>query len=87
MRSFLANLITESVKRWTREPKLPANERKTKMAAKVDKEKCVGCGACKEACPGEAIEIKDGKAVVDEDKCLSCGACEGECPQEAIKVE
>ena len=57
------------------------------MAAKVDKEKCVGCGACQEACPGEAIEIKDGKAVVDEDKCLSCGACEGECPQEAIKVE
>ncbi|MBR4674163.1 MAG: 4Fe-4S binding protein [Victivallales bacterium] len=57
------------------------------MAAKVDKEKCVGCGACKDACPAEAIEIKDDKATVDADKCLSCGACEGECPQEAIKVE
>ena len=57
------------------------------MAAKVDMEKCVGCGSCKDACPAEAIEIKDDKAKVDADKCLSCGACEGECPMEAIKVE
>ncbi len=57
------------------------------MAAKVDSEKCLGCEACKNACPAEAIEMKDGKAFVDEDKCLSCGACEGECPAEAIKVE
>ena len=57
------------------------------MAAKVDSEKCLGCEACKSACPAEAIEMKDGTAFVDEDKCLSCGACEGECPAEAIKVE
>ncbi|MDD3953164.1 MAG: 4Fe-4S binding protein [Lentisphaeria bacterium] len=57
------------------------------MAAVVDKEKCVGCGACVGACPVEAIKIENEKAVVDADTCVSCGACEGECPTGAITIE
>ena len=57
------------------------------MAAKVDAEQCVGCETCKGACPAEAIEMVDGKAVIKEDACLSCGACAGECPVGAITVE
>ncbi len=57
------------------------------MPAQVDLEKCSGCGDCVEACPLEAIEIQDEKAVVDEDTCGDCGACVDVCPNEAITVE
>lgn len=57
------------------------------MAAKVDADTCTGCGECVEACPLEAIEIKEEIAVVDEDTCSDCGACVDVCPTEAITVE
>lgn len=57
------------------------------MAAKVDADKCVGCGPCAEACPVEAIKIENNVAVVDADTCIDCGACAGECPSEAITVD
>ena len=53
------------------------------MARKVDEAKCVGCGACADACPAEAIAVAD-KATIDAAKCVDCGACEGACPAEAI---
>lgn len=56
------------------------------MPAKVDAEKCTGCGACTDACPVEAIKVED-VALVDEEACLDCGSCESECPNEAIRVE
>ncbi len=56
------------------------------MAAKVDKEKCVGCETCVSACPVTAISMADGKAQVKESDCIECGACVGECPAEAISL-
>ena len=55
--------------------------------ARVDKELCIGCGACEGTCPVGAISEKDGKYVIDPDVCLSCGACEGVCPVGAPKAE
>ena len=57
------------------------------MSAKVDTEKCTGCGACKEICPVEAITIVDDVAVVDESTCIDCGQCVEECPVDAITLD
>lgn len=57
------------------------------MAAVVDKNICVGCGACTMACPVEAIKVVDGTAQVDPAKCISCGACVVTCPVGAIKLQ
>jgi len=50
----------------------------------VIKEKCDGCGDCVEACPVEAIKIKDKLAVIDGEACIECDVCVDECPTEAI---
>ncbi len=57
------------------------------MPAKVDEEKCTGCGSCVEVCPTEAISLEDGKAVINEDECVECGVCAEECPEGAISIE
>jgi electron transfer flavoprotein alpha subunit len=53
------------------------------MRINIDKVKCTGCGACVGACPFNAIEIKDGKAVINE-YCNVCRACLNSCPENAI---
>jgi ferredoxin len=59
-----------------------------KFKVEVDREKCIGCGACEAVCP-ENFSLKDGKsypkkAVVTE---LGCNlkAAAG-CPVNAIKI-
>jgi len=57
------------------------------MAAKIDSEKCTGCGICVDVCPLEAISLNDGIAVIDEDTCTECGLCVNECPNDAIRLD
>ncbi|TDT70643.1 4Fe-4S dicluster protein [Hypnocyclicus thermotrophus] len=49
----------------------------------IDKETCIGCGACEGTCPVSAISEADGKYEISE-ACIDCGACAGVCPVEAI---
>ena len=55
------------------------------MAVKIN-ESCVGCGACIDSCPVEALTMADDKAVCDAEKCVDCGACVDTCPVSAISL-
>lgn len=53
----------------------------------VDKEKCIGCGACVSVCPRDVFEMNDGKArIAKPEECIECSACISSCPVEAIKL-
>ncbi len=55
------------------------------MPVTVDKETCIGCGACIGVCPVTALSLDaDGKSECDEDTCITCLACVGTCPVTAI---
>lgn len=71
--------------------------------AVVDKEKCVSCGKCIQACPKKLIEIipylnHQKVACNSNDKgmdvkkvcttgCIGCGLCARNCPSEAITID
>ena len=57
------------------------------MAVSINKEKCIGCGACVSQCPFGALSLQDNFACVDENTCTSCGACVSVCPVEALSIE
>lgn len=53
----------------------------------VDAEKCVGCGECAGACPGQMFAIEDGCSVVSTvNECLGCQSCVLICPAEAVTL-
>jgi len=54
------------------------------MAVKIDKDACIGCGACVGVCPVSALEMEGDKAVVDAATCIDCGGCVSTCPVQAI---
>ena len=46
------------------------------MPVTVNKDLCIGCGACLDGCPVGALELdENGLAEVNEDACIDCGAC------------
>lgn len=52
---------------------------------KIDKNLCVGCGVCVDACPQGALYMQDDKVEVN-DKCNLCGSCVGVCPVNALSI-
>lgn len=53
----------------------------------TDSDECIGCGACAEICPADAVTMSDDLAEIDPDWCIGCGVCAVTCPTEAISVK
>jgi electron transfer flavoprotein alpha subunit/NAD-dependent dihydropyrimidine dehydrogenase PreA subunit len=52
----------------------------------IDRELCIGCEACVEACAFDAIPLDEQELAVANDNCTACGACIDECPVEALRL-
>lgn len=54
--------------------------------AKVDSDKCTGCGYCKKVCFHSAIEMKENIPIINKEKCIGCGLCTQICLEKAIQL-
>lgn len=62
--------------------------KKRRHIARIDEEKCTGCGLCVSPCAEGAIEIRDGKArLIKDELCDGAGFCLGVCPEGALTIE
>jgi ferredoxin len=53
----------------------------------VDEERCMGCGACIDACSFGAISMVNGKARIEQENCRSCMICARYCGEGAIVLK
>jgi len=71
-----------------KDKKCPAHVCKNLITYYIDEEKCVGCTACKQVCPVNAISgERKQKHTIHSEICVKCGACISKCKFNAIKVD
>lgn len=57
----------------------------------ISTDECIGCQACVECCPVQAISFTydlwgDGKAHVNLQKCVNCSRCDNVCPAKKMEL-
>lgn len=68
----------------------PYFPKKFRGPPRYDPETCIGCTACAQVCPSDAITVteKNGKRILEVwyGKCTFCARCEEICPTDSIKL-
>jgi NADH:ubiquinone oxidoreductase subunit F (NADH-binding)/(2Fe-2S) ferredoxin/Pyruvate/2-oxoacid:ferredoxin oxidoreductase delta subunit len=71
-----------------REKRCPAAVCRDLITYSVIEELCTGCGACKRACPADAVRGKRKSLHrIDPDACVKCGTCFDACKFKAIRKQ
>jgi ferredoxin len=54
---------------------------------KIDRERCIRCQVCVNACPPHVISSRDDLITIDYADCIRCYCCHELCPEKAISIE
>jgi len=68
----------------TREGKLAQH---CDVSPMVYQDRCIGCGACVEVCPVDAITLVNQKAAIRGEICIGCASCLAACPTAAMFID
>ncbi|MBT1072350.1 NADH-quinone oxidoreductase subunit NuoF [Pelotalea chapellei] len=80
------NYFREEYEAHIADKRCPSNCCKELLLWQVVEDKCVKCGACKKACPVDAIVWEKGQlAWLDKEKCTKCKSCYDACRFMAIE--
>ncbi len=80
-------LPTTSIKKKLPKPIVNLAKKLIKYYPCVERDNCIQCAACIDACPNKAIRMKDKHIAFDYSKCIACFCCQEACPASAIKVK
>jgi len=70
------------------EQRCPAGVCSALTVFSIDEDLCIRCGACKKACPTNAITgSKDEPYVIDAKACIACGSCRSACKSDSVLTE
>ena len=61
------------------------------MTMITERNNCVGCASCLDACPSQSIQMKEDQEgflypIIDTETCINCGACQKVCPARQERV-
>ncbi|MEW6442319.1 MAG: 4Fe-4S binding protein [bacterium] len=65
---------------------LPDTLAASRLVARLDRERCIGCGLCADRCRFGALELEGTVMRFEERRCYGCGLCVSACAERALSL-